>query len=57
MTGDELQDFVKTIEVTFKRIQNNVYQFPSGQQLRSDEIDELLDWERVLSAAEYDYWY
>ncbi|MCZ6831614.1 MAG: hypothetical protein O7F73_18880 [Gammaproteobacteria bacterium] len=52
MTGDELQAFVKDTEVIFNPTGDNVYEFPTGRKLSTDEVSVLLDlekWEKVLS--------
>ena len=51
MTGEELQAFVKRTEVIFSEIGDNVYEFPGGRQLSTDEVEALHDleqWEIVL---------
>ena len=43
MTGNELQALVKSTEVKFSRPEGNIYEFPTGRQLCTGEVNELID--------------
>jgi hypothetical protein len=52
MITDELQDIVKHAELKVCQTNANIYEFPTGRQLDTDEINVLRDlerWEQVLS--------
>ena len=52
MTGKELQVFVRDTEAVFSPIEDNIHSFPSGRQLRADEVEVLVEmerWELVLT--------
>jgi hypothetical protein len=52
MISDETQGIAKHTELIVCRAENNIYEFPTGRQLDTEEIDVLLDleqWEKVLS--------
>ena len=47
MTGTELQALVKSTEVLFIRPEGNIYEFPTGRQLCTGEVNELVDLDKL----------